>query len=422
MAKVFACVFGCSSNVADYEIALGLLKNANFEIASNANEADLNLIFTCVVKEQTFQKMVFKIRELTRMQKPLIVAGCMAKSDIQTIEEINPRASIVAPTSVQKIVDAARAALNGRKVVFVEDLKSSNFNLPRCRRNSLIGIIQISRGCTMNCSYCYEPYRGKIFSYSLNEIVEEAKIALAEGCKELWITSLDNGCYGFDKGINLADLLKEICKLDGKFFVRVGMMNPLHIKRFLDELIDAYQNEKIFKFVHIPLQSGSNKILRLMRRGYKAMDFVKIVKKFRKNFPMITISTDIIVGFPNENEKDFNSTVKIIEKLRPDIVNITKFGARPGTDAAKMEQLDRKIVNERSSFLSKVVKKISFENNKKWIGWEGEILVDEIGKNLIGRNFAYKPIVIASKEKLFGKFVNVKIFDCGSHCLFGSIR
>jgi MiaB-like tRNA modifying enzyme len=347
----------------------------------------------------------------------------MAKTDKKLIEKINPKASIVTPASIGKILDAAKAALEGKKIIFLEDLKSSNFNLPRCRRNSLIGIVQISRGCVMNCSYCYEPYRGRIFSYPPNEIVEEIKIALADGCKEIWITSLDNGCYGFDRETNLAILLNEICKLNGKFLVRVGMMNPLHIKNFLNELIEAYQDEKIFKFIHIPLQSGSNKILRLMKRGYKASDFVRIVGKFRKKFPLITISTDIIVGFPYESEKDFDATVNLIKKVKPDIVNITKFGARPETEAAKMEQLDRKIVNERSSFLTSIVKEISLENNKRWIGWEGEILVDEKVKEgtLVGRNFAYKPIVIKEKN-LLGKFVNVKIFDAEQKWLLGKIQ
>jgi MiaB-like tRNA modifying enzyme len=423
MFKIFTLVFGCPSNIADYEIALGLLKGAGFEIAKSQEEADLNIIFTCVVKEQTFQKMIFKIKELTKIKKPLIVAGCMAKSDSKLIERINPNASIITPDNIEKIVDAVNIAMKGKKVLFIEDSNKPKLNLPRCRKNPFIGIVQISKGCLSNCSYCYEPYRGKFFSYPLSEIVEEVKSAIESGCKEVWITSLDNGCYGFDIGLDLADLLNEVCKINEKFFVRVGMMNPLHIKKFLNKLIEAYQNEKIFKFVHIPVQSGSNKILKLMRRGYKARDFIQIVKKFRKKIPLITISTDIIVGFPYESERDFKSTIQLIEKTKPDMVNISKFGARFGTEAAKMEQLNRKVVNERSSFLTNLVRKISLENNEKWIGWEGEIFVDEIGKNnsLVGRNFAYKPVVIKANN-LLGKFVNVKIFDVSSSCLFGKIK
>jgi MiaB-like tRNA modifying enzyme len=422
MFKIFASVFGCPSNVADYEIALGLLKNAGFEIVKSPEEADLNIIFTCVVKEQTFQKMVFKIKEFTKLKKPLIVTGCMAKSDSKLIEKINPKASILTPDNIEKIVEAINIAMKGKKVLFLENVNKPKLNLPRCRRNPLIGIVQISKGCLLNCSYCYEPYRGKFFSYPLNEIVEEVRRTVKNGCKEVWITSLDNGCYGFDIGLDLADLLNEICKIDEKFFVRVGMMNPLHIKKFLNKLIEAYQNEKIFKFIHIPVQSGSNKILKLMRRGYKASDFIQIVKKFREKIPLITISTDIIVGFPHENERDFKSTIQLIEKTKPDMVNISKFGARFGTEAAKMEQLDRKVVNERSSFLTNLVKKISLENNSKWIDWEGEIFVDEIGKTntLIGRNFAYKPVVIKERGSL-GKFMNVEIFDANPSCLFGKI-
>jgi MiaB/RimO family radical SAM methylthiotransferase len=251
--------------------------------------------------------------------------------------------------------------------------------------------------------------------------VKEVKKAVLEGCKEIWLTSLDSGCYGFDFGSNLAKLLEEICKIEGKFFIRVGMMNPLHAKKILDELIKAYENEKIFKFLHLPLQSGSNRILSLMRRGYSSEDFLEIVERFRKAFPQLSLSTDLIVGFPSETEEDFELTLKLIEKVRPSVVNISKFGARPGTEAKKMKELDAKTINERSFWLSKIVKEISLKENEKWIGWKGEVLVDEIGKrnSFVGRNFAYKPIVLKSEEKIFGNFVEVEVKDARENFLVG---
>jgi MiaB-like tRNA modifying enzyme len=420
MAKVYAEVYGCSANLADFEIALGLLKEAGFKV-SNPEESDLNIIFTCVVKQPTFDKMIHRLKQLTKMRKPLIVAGCMSKTDFKVIEKINPNASLLSPDDVEKIVDVAFSALKGKKSVALEELKKPKLGFPRCRKNPLIGVIQIARGCTSNCSYCYEPYRSKLFSYPIEGIVEEAKKAVSEGCKEIWLTSLDSGCYGFDFGSNLAKLLEEVCKIDGKFFIRVGMMNPLHVKKILDELIKAYKDEKIFKFLHLPLQSGSNRILEMMNRGYTAEDFLKIIKRFREEIPRITFSTDIIVGFPSETEEDFEETLKLIEKVKPGVVNISKFGARPGTKAVKMKQLDAETINERSLLLSKIVKEIYLKENEKWIGWKGEVLIDEIGKrnSFVGRNFAYKPIVLKAEEKIFGSFVEVEVKDVRENFLVG---
>jgi MiaB-like tRNA modifying enzyme len=257
-----------------------------------------------------------------------------------------------------------------------------------------------------------------LFSYPVEKIVEDVRNTIRQRCKEIWLTSLDCGCYGFDFGANLVELLNEVCKIEGKFFVRVGMANPLHVRKILDGLIEVYKNEKIFKFLHLPIQSGSDRILELMGRGYTAKNFVEIVEKFRKEFPKLTLATDIIVGFPSENEEDFRSSMEIIEKIRPDVVNVSKFGAMPKTEAAKMKQLDRKIVNERSKILSELVKKITFEKNKAWIGWKGEVLIDEkITDGFVGRNFAYKPIVIKTKENLFGKFVNVEVVNATQNSL-----
>lgn len=412
MTKIYQTVYGCSANVADYEAASGILKQAGFDFVDNEKQSDLNIIFTCTVKEPTVQKMIFRIKELTKSNKPLIVAGCMSKTNKKLIEKINPKASLLGPNSIERIVDAVKATLRKERFYYTEDSRNPKVCLPRIRRNPVINITPISVGCAANCSYCSVKFaRGKLFSYPVEMIVEEVKRGFNEGCKEFYITSQDNSCYGIDIGTNLPKLLNEVCQVNGKFFVRVGMMNPLHMKSILNDLIHAYQNEKIFKFIHIPVQSGSDKILELMKRGYKVKDFLEIIKKFRKEFPQITLATDIIVGFPYEDDADFNKTIELVKEIKPDIVNISKFGSRTGTDAAKMEQIDRKTVNERSKKLHDLIKKISFEK-KSWIGWRGEVLIDEkIEDGFVGRNFAYKPVVIKTEENLFGKFVNVEVVN-----------
>lgn len=357
MKKIYASVYGCPTNIADYEMALGLLKENDFEIVDTPAKSDLNIIFTCVVKNPTEQRMIHLIKKFTKLDKPLIVAGCMPRIEQKLIEKINPLASLVGPDSIEKIVDVTRVTLEGRKVIFIEDLKKPKLCLPRARKNSNIGIIEISNGCLSNCSYCCVKFaRGKLFSYPVEKIVEEARQAVKNGCKELWITSQDNSCYGKDIDTSLPELLKEICKIEGKFSVRVGMMNPFHLKEILDEMIHVYQNEKILKFLHLPVQSGSDRILKLMNREYAVKDFIEVVEKFRKEILDLFLSTDVIVGFPGETEEDFQKTVELMKKIKPNKINISKFGARPMTEAAKMKQLDNKIINERSKLLHELVK------------------------------------------------------------------
>ncbi|HIE14939.1 TPA: radical SAM protein, partial [Candidatus Bathyarchaeota archaeon] len=214
----------------------------------------------------------------------------------------------------------------------------------------------------------------------------------------------------------------EICKIKGNFFVRVGMMNPQWVKLILDDLIEVYKNEKIFKFLHLPLESGSDDILKLMNRGYKVEDFLEIVERFREEIPSLTLSTDIIVGFPSESNRDFEATVKIIKEVKPDVVNLSKFGPKPGTKAAKLKQLDPQIIKKRSRELHDLIKTVRLQCNRKWVGWGGEVLIDERGKDgFIARNFAYKPIVIPASKNLFGEFVKVKIVKAKSNYLVGRI-
>jgi len=410
--KVYFETYGCAANFNDTEIMKGLLVKEGFEITDKIENADLLIINTCNVKVPTANRMIERVKKLYSFGKPLIIAGCMAKTERERLEKIAPKASFIGPNSVLKIVDVAKETLKGKKVVFVEDLDIPKLGYPRISRNPIIGIAQISQGCLGNCSYCIVKFsRGRLKSYPLDLIVKEVENLVKNGKKEIWITSQDNAVYGFDIGLNLAKLLEKIVEINGNFWIRIGMMNPAFLSNFLDELIEVYKNEKIFKFVHLPVQSGSNKVLRDMKRGYTVEKFIEIVEKFRKEIKDITIATDIIVGYPTEKEEDFEQTIELIEKIKPDIVNISKFGARPLTEASKLKQLDPRIINERSKVLYNLVRKISFENNQKWLGWKGKALVDEIKEEnkFVARNFAYKSIFLESKEKIFGKFVEVKV-------------
>jgi len=425
--KVYIETYGCSANKSDSEIMAGLLKKNGFDIVP-ISSADVIIINTCFVKKPTEQKIFHRIEDLQKKfpWKKMIIVGCMPEVLSKKLREIAPNASLISTHHVKDIVNVVNAVIKGRRIELIGKSKNVKVCIEKFRENPLINIVQIASGCKSACSYCcVKLAKGDLFSYPIDLIVNDIKKGLKDGCKEIWLTSQDCGCYGFDINTNIAELLENIVKIRRKFFIRVGMMNPQHIYNFLDELIEVYKNPKIYKFIHIPVQSGSDKILKLMKRGYKIEKFRYIIKRFKKEFPYITISTDIIVGFPYETGNDFMKTVNLLKWLKPDVTNISRFGPRPFTEAEKMKMIENKIIKKRSKIIGEISKNISFLNNKKWVGWEGEVFINEIGKfknQYIGRNFAYKPVLIESKKNLLGKFLNVKIIEAKNSHLVGKFK
>jgi MiaB/RimO family radical SAM methylthiotransferase len=256
--------------------------------------------------------------------------------------------------------------------------------------------------------------RGHLRSSSVDDIVKRAEIDLDSGAREIWLTGQDMAAYGRDIGVDLVALLNELCQLSGDYMIRVGMMTPNLTLDMLDDLVDAFQNEHVFKFVHLPVQSGSDRVLKRMNRLYTTNQFRSIVETFRNAIPQLTVATDIICGFPGETYDDFEGSLDLIEEAKPDVVNISKFFLRPRTAAEKMNsKVPPAEVSDRSRRMTQLVKRISSEKNRAWLKWKGRILVDEHGKQpdtFIGRNFAYKPIVVKSEsESLFGTFVDVRV-------------
>jgi len=256
----------------------------------------------------------------------------------------------------------------------------------------------------------------------MDAIRQDVKGHLKAGCKEIWITSNDTGAYMVEQGgeQRLVELLGQILSIPIDFKLRLGMMNPSNTITILDNLINIYKHPKMFKFLHIPAQSGNNEILRLMNRRYTAEDFIKIVEIFRKEIPEITISTDIIAGFPSETKEQFNDSMDLLNKIKPDVLNLSRYAAREGTIAAKMKQLQTNSLKQRSRLMTSLYRQIAFENNKKWLNWQGKILIDEKGKHdsWIGRNYCYKPVVVKGNFKL-GDVADVKITDFTSFDLRG---
>jgi len=426
--QVFVKSFGCSTNLADGEVLAGCLAESGYKLLDSVTTADVIIYNTCAVKGPTENRMIEVLKRVPANKK-VIVAGCLPLINFERLCKEVRFDGIVGPATGDRIIEIVKRVLNGERVVALEgavNVKPS-LNLPRLRLNPVISIIPVNYGCLGTCAYCCVVFaRGHLRSYSIQEIVERVKKDLTMGVQEFWITSQDTACYGRDRGTNLSELLNALCDVEGYFRVRVGMMTPNVIMDILSDLIQAFKNEKIFKFIHLPVQSGDDQILKRMRRFYSVEDFKRIVNAFRTSFPDITLATDVICGFPGENEEAFEKTLQLIEEVKPDIVNVSKFFARPRTTAAEMQKsfVPFQEIKRRSSLAARLAREVAFERNQSWVGWTEEIFVDEGGKisgSWVGRNFAYKPIVVKSADNSLGKTLYVKVVRALSTYLEGEI-
>lgn len=422
--RVYVKSFGCPTNLADGECIAGCLSGAGHKIVEDVGDADILLYNTCAVKSPTENRMIEVLRRAPR-DKKVLITGCLPIINFERLKAEVRFDGVLGPAPGSKIVGAVRRVDLGEKVVALERNSKPSLDLPKVPMNRTVGIIPISYGCRGSCSYCCVVFaRGRLRSYSIDEVVRRLEHDLVSGTREIWLTSQDTACYGRDIATNLADLLKEVCKINRRFFVRVGMMTPDHALELLDELVEAYKDEKVFKFLHLPVQSGDDEVLRLMNRFYSVDDFKTIISSFRREFPNMTIATDVICGFPGESLEAFERTMELVEEIQPDVVNISKFAPRPRTPAAKMDRLSNQEVKRRSRRMSELVRRVSFKRNRAWVDWEGLVLIDERGKrdSWIGRNFAYKPVVIKDEEFLLGKLMNVRVVEAFQTYLEAKIK
>ena len=420
MAKIFVEAYGCSASFADSEMISGLLINGGHTLTEDASESDLNIVVTCSVKDATANKMIHRIKSLTT--KPLVVAGCLPKAEKETVEKFTENASLLGPNSLGKTLQVIDSTLKGRKFIALEDSDLSKVGLPKVRLNPVVGIVEIASGCMSECTFCQTKLsKGDLRSYRIGDIVRQVENEISEGCKEIWLTSTDNGCYGFDIGTDLPTLVDAVSEITQNVMIRVGMMNPMYMPRIKENLMKSYENDKVYKFLHIPVQSGSNQVLHDMKRGHTSETYKEIVSKAKEKFAKFTISTDVIVGFPSETDEDFEKTIDLLKETRPDVVNLSKYSARPGTEAAGWRQIEVSKVKERSKLIFDLINKIALENNQEWIGWKGKVLFNEkTEEGIKGRNFAYKPVFVRDDVEI-GQNCIVKITDVSTHSLLGEI-
>jgi len=414
--KIYLEVFGCTANKSDASLIKGILNENNHEIVKKANDADVLVILTCTVIDTTQQRMLSRLEAFKKTGKEIIVAGCMASVQADLIKSTLPDAKLLPPQYSYHIIDV----LKGEDAPF-EDRSKTLFSKTY---DEVIAPISIAEGCLFSCSYCITCLaRGKLKSYPIDGITQDICSAIKQGCKEIQLTAQDTGSYGLDSGHNLGELLTNVSKIKGEFRARVGMMNPYTCSKNIDPIIKGFEDNKIYKFLHLPVQSGDNEILNKMNRKYTAENFLGIVKKFRDKYPDITISTDIIVGFPTESDELFQHTIDLLKKVKPDVTNITRYSARPYTKAKTMEgRIKTDVVKQRSKILSELCSKISEEKNIKHIGKKYIALITEKGKNntFVGRTENYKPVVLKDKVEI-GEFINLEIVEAAPTYLVGSI-
>ncbi len=426
--QVFVRSFGCSANTADSEVLAGCLAQAGYQLATSEADADVLIYNTCAVKGPTENRIINALKNVPK-DKKLIVAGCLPMISFERVQrEVHFNAAI-GPSAGKQIVDIVSRVIAGERVTSLSNINPKpKLDLPRVKNNPFISVIPINFGCLGSCAYCCViNARGHLRSYSIKEITDRIKSDYAAGAKEFWLTSQDTAAYGRDLGTDLAELLEAIRGLSDNFRVRVGMMTPNLVTEMQSRLITAFDSPKIFKFLHLPVQSGDDIVLQHMRRFYTSMEFKCTVDTFRAEFPNLTLATDVIVGFPGETEEAFENTLKLLKEVKPDVMNVSKFFARPKTVAARINDglVDREEIKRRSTVAAELARNLSLERNQRWVGWVGEVLIDEKGKvegSWVGRNFAYKPVAVRSVDNLLGKVLRVEVIEASATYLKGILQ
>jgi len=414
--------YGCTSNKADSYIISDILKKANYT-KTNLENAEYVIINTCAVKQQTENRIKSRLKDLYEIyhsdsMKRIIIAGCLPHIEpgyIEIIQKIVPNFSaIIDLDNLDELPDIFKEIEDGKKNLVMKSKKSVDKAeyLVDHQHGKITGILPISEGCLGSCTYCcVKNARGKLKCYNPEAIIRNAEHQLKQGIKQVYLTSQDCSIYQYNN-TRLLELVQKLVNLDYKYFLRIGMLNPHFLIEHLDQLISIYQLDKVYQFLHVPIQSGSDKVLNKMNRTYITSEVKDNLGILKRKFPHITISTDIICGFPGETDIDFQKTIELIKWLKPEILNISKYTPRPGTQAEKMKQLDGRVIKERSISISNIFRQYLKNINKAWINWEGEIIVLHKGereKQAFGRNYAYKNVFIDDYSGNYGEFLNVKI-------------
>ena len=430
--KVYIFTFGCQQNEADAEKMLGMAEAMGYSKTEKPEDADLIILNTCAIRQHAEEKalsMLGRFKALKKKNNELVigVCGCMAaETHIKELlkNDFHYVTFTLEPNMLHRIPELVYRALTKGKRSFIigEDKGDIAEGMPVTRRYGHKAWVSIMYGCNNFCSYCIVPYvRGRERSRCADDIIAECKALVRDGVKE--ITLLGQNVNSYKGEVNFAGLLERIANLDGEFVIRFMTSHPKDVS---DSLIDvmARYSPKIAPYFHLPLQSGSDRILKKMNRTYNRERFLSIVTKLRERIPDICLSTDVIVGFPSETEDDFLDTLDVLTKARFDMVYAFKYSAREGTPAAKMEdKIDVAVKDDRIERLLRLQDDISSKNNEAYVGRDVTVLVDSLSKRkgmntVNARTYSNKLVHFEGDEAMIGKYMNVKIERAGVYELY----
>ncbi len=419
--RIYLETYGCWLNRAESAVMEDILRERGHTIVDRVEIADAVVINTCAVRIDTERRILRRLRELRRLALAkgikVVVAGCLAKARPGLLTLEFPEASLVAPDALEEIVEAIEE--EGRVVMLGEGERR---RLPRYR-GGVMHAVPIASGCTGACSFCIGKIaRPRLRSYNEEDIINNVRNAVEAGAKEIFLTAQDAASYGLDLGSSLPRLIRRILgSVTGKYRIRVGMMEPHLVSKFLDELLEIYSDPRMYRFIHLPVQSGDDRVLKLMNRRYTVREYIEMVKRIRRMYPDMMLVTDIIVGFPGEDEEAFENTYKLVEMIQPDKVNLARYGVRPGTLAATMPQVPEEVKVERTRKLTELIRRIRLKRNMELVGKIVETLVLETRTEKgFGRANNYKPVMFEPSDGLNpGDFVHVRIIRATPSLLIG---
>jgi MiaB-like tRNA modifying enzyme len=404
--KFYLETYGCKLNQSDSKIITNLLSDDCEEVL-DFDSADFIILNTCGVIDKTEKKIIDRTRYFQEQGKKVYWTGCLP-----LITGTNISNGSIGPNNILDIKKAIKENIH-----IYNNVKIDKSSLCKKRKENVSQTVAISEGCLGNCSYCGSKFARKtLFSFSKENILKEVDEVLNQGAKEILLTSQGLASYGLDKGKQeLSELIKEILKIKKDFRLKLGMMSPKYAKNIIDDLIELYTDEKMYKFIHLPLQSGDNDLLREMNRGYTVEDFSQICSKFREVSNDTIIATDIIVGHPKESEEAFQNTIRVVQEVKPDVLHVFRYSKREGTVDSKLKELKTQIKKERSRILVDLFQKYNLEKNKEFLNKELEVLVLE--DNNLARTNSGRAVIV--KNGKAGEFRKVKIIDYNWNYLIG---
>jgi tRNA-2-methylthio-N6-dimethylallyladenosine synthase len=420
--------FGCQMNVYDGERMAELLGQQGMSAATEGDNADLVVLNTCHIREKAVEKAYSDVGRLKREDgsKPLIaLAGCVAQAEGAEAQRRSSLIDIVVgPQAYHRLPEMVRETSRGARPVDTEMPAISKFDaLPARRRASPSAFLTVQEGCDKFCTYCVVPYtRGAEVSRPWTDIVAEAQALVDVGAREIVLLGQNVNAWAYE-GRGLADLIRELAKVDGLARIRYTTSHPTDMT---DALIAAHgEVDKLMPYLHLPVQSGSNRILKAMNRSHTADTYLAILEKVRAARQDIAVSGDFIVGFPGETEEDFQATLQIVDEVRYASAYSFKYSARPGTPAAMMEdQIPREIMDDRLQRLQERINTQRLAFNRSKTGCETQILIERKGKHesqMIGRS-PWLQSVHVETEAQPGEIIDVTLIAAGANSMAGAIR